>query len=468
MYKNASDMRLKCRSHLGEYAAKPHLPSGATDMRLETVLIRRGNSQFGSITVRCMSRLLAIVLIFFSSLSALYAQTAELGDIQGTVIDRKLEKPLVAHPIILTIHKADTVETKEITTDENGNYRFAELPLDPNIHYTVSTVHDDTNYTEKDLVLSTWVPTIKINFGIGAFADDDTQIVVKSHTFIIGPPPQDHPPDGAVTVAEAIGIENLSDLPFRTTHGTQKVGIHLTLPQDTERFEPHPPVELTIDAATNQVILKTPLPPGESHLGYNYISHVGKTGLDLSRRLNFNTMRFYVFIPEGIGLVPRAKFFGTPRREQIHGSVYLIYESNEDQTFAAGKKIDLALNINMGVARGALPEQTSNLGQLILIAVAAALTGGFFVAALFKLRAANNTTEPDTDDASAPPDAGWLLKLNPDDREHVRVARLEFITHLDDKYERQEISERVYKRLRREQTERLTTLLEQQKRGNNA
>ena len=71
------------------------------------------------------------------------------------------------------------------------------------------------------------------------------------------------------------------------------------------------------------------------------------------------------------------------------------------------------------------------------------------------------------------PDAGWLRKLNPDDLEHTRVARLEFITHLDDKYERQEISERVYKRLRREQTERLTTLLdqqkgEQQKRGNNA
>ena len=166
--------------------------------------------------------------------------------------------------------------------------------------------------------------------------------------------------------------------------------------------------------------------------------------------------------------MPRAKFFGAPRREQIHGSIYLNYQSTVSKAFEAGKTIDLALNVNMGTARGALPGQTSNLGQLILIAVAAALTGGFFVAALFKLRAANSTTEPNTDDASTPPDVGWLRKLNPDDREHVRVARLEFITHLDDKYERQEISERVYKRLRREQTERLTTLLEEQKRGNNA
>ena len=442
--------------------------TNAFHVRLKTVSTKMGNSQFDAITVRCMRSLSAIALIFFTGLFALHAQTTELGDIQGTVIDKKLEKPLASHPVILTIYKDDTVETQEMTTDENGNYRFADLPLDPNVHYTVSTAHDDTDYIEKDLVLSTWVPNIKINFDIGAFTDDNTQILVKSHTFIIGPPPPDHPPDGAVTVAEAIGIENLSHLPFRTTHDTQKVGVHLALPRGVEGFQPHSPAGLTMNPNTNQVVLKTPLPPGESQLGYNYIFHVEKSELDLSRRLNFNTRQFFFFVPEGIGFVPRGKFFGGPRREQIHNNVYLIYESNGSQTFAAGKKIDLALDINMGVARGGLPAQTSNLGQLILIAVAAALTGGFFVAALFKLRAAGNTIESDTDDTSTPPDAGWLLKLNPDDREHVRVARLEFITHLDDKYERQEISERVYKRLRREQTERLTTLLAQQKRGNNA
>ena len=442
--------------------------TNAFHTRLEATSTKTGNSQVGTITVRCMRGLLAIALIFFAGLSGLHAQTAELGDIRGTVIDKKLGKPLVLHSITLTVHSADTVETQETATDENGNYRFGDLPLDPSVHYTVSTTHDGTDYIEQDLVLSTWVPNIEINFDVGAFTDDSTQILVKSHTFIIGPPPPDHPPDGAVTIAEAIGLENLSDLAFRTEHGSQKVGVHLTLPKGVEGFQPHLSAALTINPDTNQAVLRTPLPPGESQLGYNYIFHVGRDTLDLSRRLNFNTMRFYFFVPEGIGFVPRAKFFGAPKREQIHGSVYLIYESSENRTFAAGKDIDLALNINMGAARGGLPGQASNLGQLILIAVAAALTGAFFVAALFKLRAANNTTEPDTDDTSIPPDTGWLRKLNPDDREHVRVARLEFITHLDDKYEKQEISERVYKRLRREQTERLTTLLEEQKRGNNA
>lgn len=420
----------------------------------------QGNLQVRYVAVSCMGILLAIAL----TLPISYAQTAKPGDIQGSVLDRKHEKPLIEHPMTLTIHKTDTVETQETTTDENGNYRFRDLPLDPSVHYTVSTVYEGTDYTEKDLVLSTWSPNITLDFDIGAFTDDKAQIHIKSHTFIIGPPPADHAPDGAVTVIEAINVENRSDLSFQTKRGSHTVGLHLTLPKSTEGFQPHAPTSLTMNLATNEVVLTTPLPPGETQLGYTYIFHVEKNRLDLSRRLNFNTAELLFFIPEGIGFVPRGKFFGTPRREQIHNSVYLIYQSTAPKVFESGTTVDLALDVNMGAASG----QTANMGQLILIAVAAALTGGFFVAALFKLRPANNATAPDPNDASMPSDEGWYRKLNPNDLEHVRITRLEFITHLDDKYEKKEISERVYKRLRREQTERLTTLLEQQKRENNA
>ncbi len=428
----------------------------------------RGNLQVRCVISACIGSLLAVALTLFW-LPNSHAQTATPGDIQGTVIDRKRQEPLVAHPMILTIHKGDIAETQETTTDEDGNYRFGDLPLDPSVHYTVATLYEDTDYTEKDIVLSTWAPNITLNFDIGAFTDDKTQVQIKAHSFVIAPPPPDHAPDGAVTVFEAVGIVNQSDLPFQTKHGTQTVGLHLTLPIRTEGFQSRSTKALTIDPATNEVVLTTPLPPGESLIDYDYIFHVEKSKLNLSRRLNFDTTEFYFFVPEGINFTPNAKFFDAPKREQIHGGVYLIYQSTAGKTFKAGTTVDLTLNVNMGSASGALPGQTSDIGKLILIAVAAALTGGFFVAALFKLRTPNNSTAANNiDDAATPPDVGWLRKLDPNDREHVRIARLEFITHLDDKYEKQEISERVYKRLRREQTERLTTLLEQQKRENNA
>ena len=426
----------------------------------------KGNLQVRYLTVSCISSLLGVALILFY-LPTATAQTTKLGNIQGRVIDRKLEKPLVSHPITLTVHKADTAETQEVLTDENGDYRFADLPLDPTVHYTVSTVYEDTDYTEQDLVLSTWATNITANFDIGAFTDDTSQIQVRTHTFIIGPPPADHAPDGAVTVIEAVAVENRSDLAFQTKDGAQTIGLHLKLPKGTEGFQPHSPLSLLMDPMTDNVILPAPLPPGESQLGYTYIFHVEKSKLDLSRRLDFDTAEFYFFVPEGIGFAPNAKFFNAPRREQLHGNVYLVYQSVAGKTFTAGTTVDLTLNVNMNVGRGAVPGQTSNLGQLVLIAVAAALAGGFFVAALFKLREPSRA-ESNTDDSTTPPDAGWLRKLSPDDIEHVRVARLEFITNLDDKYEKREISERVYNRLRREQTERLTTLLAQQKRGNDA
>ena len=111
-------------------------------------------------------------------------------------------------------------------------------------------------------------------------------------------------------------------------------------------------------------------------------------------------------------------------------------------------------------------ETSADLGQIALIAVAAALAGGFFVAALFMLRGARSRSKTiDADDTheNAKPDASWLRKLNDEDLEHVRVARLEFITYLDNARENQRMSERVYNRLRSEQTERLSATLNQRK-----
>ena len=408
----------------------------------------------------------AVALVFLLSLTGLYAQTEEAGNIQGTIIDKRGGTPLVEQRVVLTIHTVESAVTEETFTDDKGNYTFGNLSLNPSVHYTVSTVHEGTDYTEADIVLSSWAPRVTVDIEIGAFTDDETQVRVQSHTFIIGPPPADHAPDGAVTVVEAISIENLSDQPFRTTRGGEKVGLYLSMPERIEGFQQNRSPSIGMNAAGNEVISTTSLPPGETHFSYTYIFHVENNRLDLSRRLNFGTSEFLFFIPMGIDFVPNGKFFGTPSREEIHGNVYTIYRSNVSTGFAAGASVDLALNVNMGGVRSGLPaEETPDLGQLILIAVAAALAGGFFVAALFKLRSENKSTESE---AIPPSDAGWLRKLSSDDREHVRMARLEFITQLDDKYGRQEISERVYKRLRREQTDRLTTLLEEEKRENDA
>lgn len=404
--------------------------------------------------------LLAVAFTLLLWLSLTYGQT-EHGYIQGQIIDKKQDKSLGAHLVTLSIHKVDTVETQKTTTDESGNYRFGDLPLDASVHYTVSIAYEGTDYTEEDLVLSTWAPNLTVNFEIGAFTDDRSNIQIKAHTFVIGPPPPDHAPDGALSVMEVLQVENQSDMPFQTQHDNQAVGLHLGIPAGYEAFQVHTQHELAINPKTQQIILKKPLPPGTSELGFAYILHLNRDQFDLSRFLNFGTALVHIFVPDGINLKPNAKQFSLTRREAIHNRVYTIYQNAPADSFAAGATADFRLKLFNPEA-----PQAKDLGQMALIAVAAALAGGFLVAAIFKLRRAGNQSVSPTEGEgqnqnAAAPDAGWLRKLSDADLEHVRVARLEFITYLDEMHEKQDISERVYNRLRREQTERLTEILVQ-------
>lgn len=385
---------------------------------------------------------------------------AEVGEIHGKLTDKQLDKPLVAQPVTLGVHRADTVESQETVTDEAGHYRFADLPLDPSVHYTVTTTYEGTEYTEKDLVLSTWAPNLTVDIDIGAMSRDRSKIRINAHMLVIGPPPADHAPDGAVSIMEVLQVENQNDLPFQTVHDTQPVGLHLGLPHGYEGFQPHTSHELSVNPKTNQVVMTTPLPPGHLEFGYTYILHVENSELDLSRLLQFDTMQLSIFVPEAFNFRPQSKQFSEPHRAAIRNVIYMRYKTPEDKPFLAGARPDLELKLGAGSQ-----EKTADLGQMALIAVAAALAGGFFVAALFKLRDASRSdaTREDEPRADAEPDAGWLGKLTDADLENVRVARLEFITHLDDALENRRISARVYKRLRREQTERLSATLAQRK-----
>lgn len=393
---------------------------------------------------------------------------AEVGEIHGKLTDKQLDKPLVAQPVTLGVHRADTVESQETVTDEAGHYRFADLPLDPSVHYTVATTYEGTEYSEKDLVLSTWAPNITVDIDIGAMSRDRSKIRINAHTLVIGPPPADHAPDGAVSIMEVLQVENQNDLPFQTVHDTQPVGLHLGLPHGYEGFQPHTSHELSVNPKTNQVVMTTPLPPGQLEFGYTYILHVEEAGLDLSRQIQFDTERLHVFVPFALGgmnLSPAADRFPELRLESVRNRIYAIHSSAQNAPFFADEPVDLTLKPVVLLLKPATDERNVGLGQMALIAVAAALAGGFFVAALFKLRDASRSdaTREDEPRADAEPDAGWLGKLTDADLEDVRVARLEFITHLDDALENRRISARVYKRLRREQTERLSATLAQRK-----
>lgn len=402
-----------------------------------------------------------MALIIPLGVSISYSQDG-LGFIQGKLTDVQTGELVGNHKLTLHIHKAGVTTQQETTTNSNGEYRFENLTIDFQTHYTINTNYNGFDYEEKNIALSSLVPNVTVNIDFMGFTDDQSAIRIKSYSIIIERAPDDHPVDGALSVSEVIHVENSSDKLFLKPHNDEEVGIYLPLPDGYEGFAPSAPDSLTLNANTDHAILTKPLPAGKTVIGFTYIIQGKETTLDLSRSLSFHTDEISIFVPDGINLVPNPKLFTAVDRQPIHAAIYTIYSASSPLGFPPGKDVDLSLEI---VVPGSEVRQESNVGQLIFIAIAAALAGGFLAAAIFTLRAAKNKpVETDTSEGIQHDlrqhDVGWLRKLNNADLEFARMTRLEIITRLDELHENEEISDRVYNRLRKEQTDRLTEILD--------
>ena len=408
-----------------------------------------------------VSFLIFTVLICLSSAVA----QSNTGKIEGQIIDKRENQPLPHQLVVLQTHReGEDVQQREMATDDSGFYSFEDLSTAFDVHYALSTNYEGEEYIERDIVLSEWLPHIKVNIEIGAFTDDPTQIKVRQHTLIIRPPPEDHVPDGAVSVVEFIQIENISELAFQTSIDNQSAGVHFNLPNGHENPQIDQTPNQGFEINANRLIASQPLPPGKHRVGYSYLMHVVNSDLVLSRKLTFDTAQFYVFISDGMPLVPQSRMLGAGRREEIHGLVFTIYATDPAKPLSTSQTVDLRFRI----ASVAPPSQSgtgetvrkpSDPKMIALIAISAALAGGFLVAAILKIRSPTPKPSDDSQQPQRTPDASWLGKLDVADLERTRIARLEMITRLEELHEKREISDRVYERLRKEQADRLAAVL---------
>ena len=427
----------------------------------------RDNRNAGKPENECFLRLTFHVLYFtFIALICLSSAVGQsnIGKIEGQVIDKQKNLPLSQQLVVLQIRReGEDAQQRETVTDDNGFYIFDNLSTAFDVHYAVSTNYEGEEYTERDLVLSEWLPNIKANIEIGAFTDDPSQVKVRGHTIIIRPPPADHAPDGAVSVLELIQVENTGELAFQTSIDNQPAGVHFNLPNGHENLQIDQTFKQELGVIANQLIANQPLDPGTHQLGYSYLMHVINSDLALSRKLTFDTTQFYVFISDGMPLVPQSRMLGAGRQEQIHGLVYTIYATDPAKPLSTSQTVDLRFKVTStappsqsGVSETAKP---SDPKMIALIAISAALAGGFLVAAIFKIRSPTPKSSDDSQSPQTAPDASWLGKLDVADLERTRTARLEMITRLEELYEKREISDRVYQRLRKEQADRLAAIL---------
>ena len=282
--------------------------------------------------------------------------------------------------------------------------------------------------------------------------NQQTRIKILQHTLVIT-----KIENGLMTVMELIQAKN-QDATIQQQDNRPIILCSLPKEYLSLKLEPQSEGKLTEDSGNLK--LQNPMKPSETqNFGFTYTIRFSETP-NLSRRITCETMQLNTFIPDGIPLVPNTKFLKENQQERIHEQTYNIYTTSSEKSLQPGQLADVRFQIRKPPSTSNVQNQQTEPWLRILIAITAAILGGFLVIIFFKIRVSPPTTNQAHSQQNAA-DLNWLKKLNNKNLDQVKNARLELISHLDAIHETEQISEKVYNRLRKEQTEKLSTVLKQ-------
>ena len=395
----------------------------------------------------------------FSLFFPLRGDANQTGQIQGRVFDFGKNRPLVNHSVVLEAIQKDKVEkvgdlpdSKEIKTNEEGFYEFRNLPLSFSIYYTISTEFEGNTKQEEDIMVTNWIPsvTVDLNLNLNTFINDPQVIKILRHSVILRPLP-DHAHGEAVQALEILRIENSSQFGFQQEINGQLLACLLDLPAGAEQVQAgSASIEFTQDNSMSEDPLRVPapIPTGQTDLTVTYILHTDKV-IDLSRTQPFLTEDFQLLIPESLPFFVQSQSLGTKSSQTIHNVVYSVYQTIAP--IGIGREIQIEMKNT----------PSSPTLQIVLVIGLVICLAGFAFTLVLRIRKPVQVESVPPIATEVVPDASWLKKSNTIDLEAIKKVRLEFIAHLDEMHQKREMSDRVHKRIRREQVERLSATLAQ-------
>jgi len=115
------------------------------------------------------------------------AAPADKGAIAGVVLNRSAERaPLAGATVVLQVETAGrTAVVGETTTDAQGRFRFAHLPVGDAYRYLPGASRDGVHYPGRDQVLSSWRPEVDVELGVYDAQAEPCPLVIRRHDVAI-------------------------------------------------------------------------------------------------------------------------------------------------------------------------------------------------------------------------------------------------------------------------------------------
>jgi hypothetical protein len=246
--------------------------------------------------------LLVVVLFLTLIVAPISANAQESIIIKGKLQNGTAGTALPAElAITLNVFKlGNSLETRESLTDNEGRFRFEEVPGGEGFGYIISTEYFGATYTyESDYPML--VETVDMI--VYESTTSGEALKVRSHTLVVNAA---DPDNQLMNALELVGLENTGDRTFvpDITQAGQMDLLRFSLPTEVSDLDVQSSMRGGQILQVNLgFALTTPVPPGTYEIAYTFRSPYSSGKLTFDHALPFGADTFRVLLLDGLGEV---------------------------------------------------------------------------------------------------------------------------------------------------------------------
>ncbi len=268
--------------------------------------------------------LLPAVLFAAATLPLAAQESVQLREVSGAIVNGTANS-LPAFGLTVTLHRqtANTYEESTTTTDTKGNFRFENIPLDPEALYGVTVRYQGVVYgTDIDLRPES-IPPVTVN--IYETSDDQSLLSVSNSSLLI---PQVDKIARDVYALEIVNVVNASDRTY--VPGAEPMNLlRFGLPPGAKGLQ----IDTSLVGADAIQVdrgfaVPANIPPGEHEVMFAY--HFGYEGesVTLDKSYLYGAENARILVPYEIGDLSSADF-GDPGDVEIGDKHYQLIEVSD-------------------------------------------------------------------------------------------------------------------------------------------
>jgi 5-hydroxyisourate hydrolase-like protein (transthyretin family) len=242
-------------------------------------------------------RLIAALLLSLLAVTASSASATaqDSGVVTGTVINKTTGEPIAAIDVTLSKFTDQTGQNSEdtsATTSADGSFRFEGLDTSDGLAYAVSTRYEDVLYGTTMILLSKESQQ-QADITVYETTTDQSSVSIPTRGIIVSGVDRE---TGLIAMTDAYTFAVDGDL--TVVEGSDGYSVRFPVPNNVDNITPRQGFNFgTARVEETDVLVTTPLLPGETNAGLDYEFHYTGSTLEVPVSAAYQTDSLQILVP---------------------------------------------------------------------------------------------------------------------------------------------------------------------------